>query len=274
MNLRTVLREPLLHFLLIGAGLFALYGHVSPGDGDSRRIVVDQRQVDNIVEQYRLQWNRPPTASELRTLVDTQVHDEIIYREGKALGLDRDDAVIRRRVRQKYELMAEEEGALAAPTDAQLEVWRRTRPAAFLKPAVISFDQLFFDPATTNPQTIATVRSALAGGAAPAGRGQASLLPASVVRTPLDLVARDFGEGFAASVGAMPVGEWAGPVRSGYGVHLVRVSARTLPDPPPLDAVRQQVAREWESNQRNRARDANYARLRRDYDVVIQVKLP
>ena len=88
MNSRAILREPLLHFVALGATLFLIYGQVSPGDRDGKTITVGQRQVDGIVAQYQAQWNRPPTPAELRALVETQVQDEMLYREGKAMGLN------------------------------------------------------------------------------------------------------------------------------------------------------------------------------------------
>jgi len=273
LSVRALLREPLVHFLLIGLALFLLYGQVSPGDSDSRRIVVGQSQVDDMVRQYQSTWSRPPTRAEIGGLIDNYVHDEIIYREGLSIGLDKDDAVIKRRIRQKYELIAEE-GERSAPTDADLSAYLKAHPQAFLQPAVVSFDQIYFDPAVSSPEAVGAAKSALAEGAKPAARGQPSMLPRHVGNSSLDLVARDFGDGFAKQVAAAPVGQWVGPLVSGFGVHLVRVSARTPPRVPPLDQVRAAVAREWESDQRTRSRDEDYRKRRSDYDVIVGAKLP
>ena len=270
MSIGKLLREPLLHFLLIGTALFVLFGLVSPGDSDSKRIVVTQAQVDDLVRQYQSLWSRAPTAVELQRLIETQVHDELVYREGRSLGLDRDDAVIKRRVRQKYDLMAEEENSLGAPTDAQLEGYRVAHPAQFMQPAVVSFDQVFFNQATTSPEVLDVARAALVRGADPASQGQSSLLPTHVTDSALDLVARDFGTQLAKEIATVPVGQWVGPLISGYGVHLVRVNARSAAELPPLAQVRASVEREWENDQRNRAREASYARLRADYTVVVE----
>lgn len=270
MSIGNLLREPLLHFLLIGTALFVVFGLVSPGDSDSKRIVVTQAQVDDLVRQYQSLWSRAPTAVELQRLIETQVHNELVYREGRSLGLDRDDAVIKRRVRQKYDLMAEEENSLAAPTDAQLEGYRVAHPAQFMQPAVLSFDQVFFNQATTSPEVLDVARAALVRGADPASQGQSSLLPTHVTDSALDLVARDFGTQLAKEIATVPVGQWVGPLISGYGVHLVRVNARSAAELPPLAQVRASVEREWENDQRNRARETSYARLRADYTVVVE----
>jgi hypothetical protein len=268
-----VLREPLLHFLLIGLGLFLLFGQASPGDSESRRIVINQGQVDDMVRQHQAALNRPPTSAELNGLIDTYVRQEILYREGVSLGLDRDDPVIKRRIRQKYELIAEE-AERSAPSDADLLAYLKTHPAKFVQPAVVSFDQIYFDIAIASPKDVAAAKSALTDGADPSTFGQASMLPRHFDNSSLDLVARDFGDGFARQVGTAPVGRWVGPLPSGIGVHLVRVSARATPQLPPLDRVRSAVAREWESDQRTRSRDVDYRKLRSEYKVVVEAKLP
>ena len=181
-----------------------------------------------MVRQYQSTWQRPPSSAELRGLIDTYVRDEIVYREGLSLGLDRDDAVIKRRIRQKYELIAEEIHR-SAPTDADLAAYLRAHPDTFRRPAVLSFDQLFFDPATTSPEAVGAVKAALANGADPQDLGQPSLLPRQVVNRSITLVASDFGDDFARQIGAAPVGQWVGPLPSAFGVHLVRVSTRTSP---------------------------------------------
>jgi hypothetical protein len=273
LSIRALLREPLLHFLLIGLALFLLYGRVSPGDSDSRRIVVGQSQIDDMVRQYQSAFNRPPSRAELNGLIDTYIHDEITYREGLSMGLDKDDAVIKRRIRQKYELIAEEEER-SGQTDADLAAFLKAHPAEFARPAVVSFDQIYFDPAATTPEAVGAVKTALAKGADPAKFGQLSMLPRRVANSAIDLVARDFGDDFAKRIGAAPVGQWVGPIASGLGVHLVRVSARAAPTLPPLGQIRASVAREWESDQRTRSSQADYRKARADYDVIIRAKLP
>jgi hypothetical protein len=272
-TLRAIFREPLLHFVLIGLALFLLYGRVSPPDSDSRRIVVSQSQVDDMIRQYQSAFNRPPSPAELKGLIDSYVRDEITYREGVSMGLDKDDAVIRRRVRQKYDLIFEEEER-SAPTEADLATYLKTHPEAFVQLAAVSFNQIYFDPMVSSPEAVSAVQSALAKGANPAGLGQPSMLPGRVAKTPLDEIARDFGDGFAKSVGTAPVGQWVGPLASGIGVHLVRVSARTPPQLPPLERIRAVVAREWVSDQRLRSSEANYRKARTRYDVVIKARLP
>lgn len=271
------LREPILHFALIGALLFFAYGRMNPGAVAGERIVVTQAIVDDLARQHQGRLMRAPSEQELATLVEAHIRDEILFREGVALGLDGDDPVIKRRVRQKFEIMSEEQMAGAAPTDAELSDYMVQNAARFTRPARVSFEQIFFDGSRTVPEverTVAAAKGALASGADPARLGRPTLLPRTAEAAPVDLVARDFGTAFAELLVQMPQGEWVGPLASGLGVHLVRVSARTPAALPPLDDVRQQVAREWENARRERARSESYRKLRDRYDVVIEPNLP
>jgi len=272
-KLRNLIREPLLHFLLIGLALFWLYGRVSPGDSDSHRIVIGQSQVDDMVRQYQSTWTRSPTPAETRRLIDTYVHDEIAYREGLSMGLDKDDAVIKRRVRQKYALIAEE-NEQSDPTDADLAAYFKTHPSQFRRPAIVSFDQVYFDPTVTTPEGVDAVKAVLQKGANPASLGQPSMLPRNIINSELDVVARDFGDNFAKGVAIAPVGVWVGPIISGIGVHLVRVRRRAPPALPALSQIRAAVEREWESDRRARSNLDDYRTARAGYDVIIKAKVP
>jgi hypothetical protein len=276
-GVRRWLREPLLHFAVIGLLLFALYGWMNPAAENAGRIVVTQAAVDDLARQYQARWMRPATDEELANLVEAHVRDEILFREGVALGLDRDDPVIKRRVRQKLEIMSEEQIAGAAPTDADLSAYLAQNPDRFQRPATVSFEQVFFDaarPVADVEREVRAAKAALARGVNPAGLGQATLLPRNAEAASIELVARDFGSGFAQQLTQVPLGEWTGPVASSLGAHLVRVEARAPAALPPLPAVREQVAREWENERRDRSRSESYRKLRDSYTVVIEPMLP
>ncbi len=273
MRIGSLLKEPLLHFLLIGLLLFLMYGKVAPPSAEGNRITVNRSLVASLASQFQATWSRPPAPEELKGLADSYVRDEILYREGLALGLDGDDPVIKRRIRQKLEVLIEEEGNTGAPTDAELGAYLSKNAQAFRMPPVLTFDQVLFDPADYGNKldaALATSMAALKGGAAPESQGHGSLLPMHLEKQPLDMVARDFGEDFGKAMESVPVGEWSGPVRSGFGVHLVRVSKREPGYLPSLDQSRKAVTREWENARRKAALEANYARLRKDYEVVIE----
>ena len=269
-----LLREPLLHFLLIGLALFIYYGRAAPDGGDGRRIVVSQAQVDELGRRFEATWNRPPTAKELTGLIDSYVSDEILYREGRTLGLDRDDQVIKRRVRQKIEVLVEEDGERRIPTDAELIAYLAAHPEKFARPTLVSFEQLYFDPTKTGVESrVHAAAMALAAGDRPESLGEPTMLPYRIDRQGLDTIEHDFGADFVSTLTTVPRGQWVGPVRSGLGVHLVRVTASTPPAPPALADVRLQVQREWEYDRRTRAFAASYERMRAKYDVAIEGQL-
>jgi len=176
-------------------------------------------------------------------------------------------------VRQKIEVIAEEDAATRAPTDADLSAYLLANPARFVQPAILTFEQVFLGESTAGPRVVraaAVTREALRNGTDSATLGTPTLLPHRMTRTPADLVARDFGATFAAALETLPVGEWAGPIGSSFGAHYVRVSDRTPAVAPQLAAVRDQVVREWENERRQRARHDAYARMRGGYQVSIE----
>jgi len=247
--LRRLLGEPMTHFLLIGLALFGAYRWMSPGDPGGRRIVITRGVIDDLVTQHVAARGREPSAAELNHLIDAYVRDEILYREGVRLGLERDDIVVKRRVRQKIEMIEEEDAATRAPTDADLSAYLAANQARFVQPAVLSFEQV--------------------------GSGASlALLPHRMTRTPADLVARDFGAPFAAALETLPVGQWVGPIASSFGAHYVRVLDRAPAVAPSLASVRDHVVREWENERRQRARNEAYNKMRGEYQVRIEMDVP
>ena len=190
------------------------------------------------------------------------------------LGLDRDDAQIKRRVRQKFEVISEEQSARGAPSDAELSAYMNANVDRFIVPPTVSFEQILIAAAGAPAdleRDVAAARAALARGADPAKLSQASMLPGRVESAAQDMVARDFGERFARQVQSVPLGQWS-PIESGYGLHLVHVTARSPAVLPKLDSIRQVVAREWENDRRTSARSDSYQALRSNYTVVIETR--
>ena len=273
--MRKLFGEPLLHFLLVGIALFGVYRWVSPRDFGGGRIVITQGIVDDLVTQHVAARGREPSTIELNHLIESYVRDEILYREGVRLGLERDDIVVKRRVRQKIEMIAEEDASTRAPTDADLSAYLAAHQTRFAQPAILSFEQVFVGESRSGPnvvQVVAVTRDALRKGADPEELGRPTLLPHRMTQTPADLVARDFGASFAAALEKVAVGEWVGPIDSSFGAHYVRVSDRTPAAAPQLAAVRDHVVREWENDRRQRARNDAYTKMRSEYDVAVETK--
>ena len=166
-------------------------------------------------------------------------------------------AAIRRRVLQKLDVISEESMAQQAPSDAVLESWLRQHAARYAQPALLDFEQVLFDPLRHGTRLKSDLDGAMArlrSGADPAKVGDQSLLATRATDCPADTVARDYGEQFASALLSVPIGNWQGPVSSGYGVHLVRVERRIAGHPATLSEVRTNVERDWESERRTRAK--------------------
>ncbi len=274
---RRFLREPLLHFLVLGAGLFILNALVNPpGDAPPDRIVIDARQTARLAEQFQRTWMRPPTRQELEGLVGEHVKEEIFYREALALGLDRDDPVIRRRMRQKMEFLNADLAESQQPEDADLRAYMEAHPEMFRSPGRVSFRQVYLDPGNTEGPVADRAKDLLAqlnaDPAAPDGAaGDPTLLPGDLNAATAAGVSRIFGDDFAAALADAPIGRWSGPIESAYGVHLVRVSAREPGRLPSLDEVRPAVEREWSAERRAEADSHFYDALRARYTVEIEM---
>jgi hypothetical protein len=273
MRIRNLLGEPTLHFLLLGIALFGAYRWMERAESVGHRIVITQGVVDDLVTQHVAAKGREPSSTELNHLIESYIRDEVLYREGVKLGLDRDDIVVKRRVRQKIELIAEEDASAGAPTDADLSGYLAANQARFVQPAILTFEQVFLGPSTSGPAVV-VISQALRNGTDPEALGKPTLLPLRMTHTPADLVARDFGDSFAAALEKLPAGEWAGPIDSSFGAHYVRVSDRTPAVAPQLAAVRDHVVREWENERRQRARNDAYAKMRGGYEIGIEAKTP
>jgi hypothetical protein len=274
--MRRLLREPLLHFLLGGALLFVLYGSVaneSPQAPD--RIVIDEARVASLAATFERTWLRPPTADELDGLVRDFVDEEILYREGLALGLDRDDLVVRRRLRQKVEFLHMDLVEREKPTEAELSAYLSDHRERFRDPARLSFRQLFVSPDAGYPaarQRADELLSKLRTGVSQAElEGDPTLLPRTMRKVSQRDVASVFGAGFAGDVAALTGDEWTGPVASSYGLHLVRVDERVPARMPELEQIRRPVELEYEAVQRAEANQRFLQELRERYEVEIRM---
>lgn len=273
---RRILREPLLHFLMLGALLFVVFNWRGAGGAGSTRIVITPGQVDALSVQFAKTWQRPPTNEELKGLLDEHVREEIATREAMAMGLDRDDTIIRRRLRQKFEFLAEDSIDSTPPSDADLELWLETHPAKYAREPAVSFRQVYVNTDRRGTAGDAEAARLLAGlrtgGSAidTASLGDPSMLPRDVERATRTEVARQFGEEFADAVVALEPGTWAGPLRSGYGVHLVLVRERAAGARPTLDDVRLQVERDFTGDRRQKQLARMYEVLLARYRVSVE----
>jgi hypothetical protein len=272
-----LLKEPLLHFLLLGAGIFGAY-HILSGAAAPGEIVITRGRIDALEAAFARSWQRPPTATEREGLVRDYVRDEVYAREAIALGLDQDDLVIRNRLRQKLEFVAEDATAQVEPTDEELRAYLTAHPDAFRLEPRFTFRQVLLDPERRGEHLARDAGRLLArlrqGEADPASVGDGVMLEREFDELPADAVAHQFGEHFAAELERVPVGRWHGPVSSAYGAHLVLVVGRTEGRVPAVEQVRDAARREWMSARRLEAREQYYQTLLRRYTVTIEGAAP
>lgn len=266
------LREPLLHFLIIGAALFGVFRFADVGTSPtSDEIVVSSGQIGSLAAIFSRTWQRPPTAKELDALVNEHIRDEVLYRQGVAMGLDKDDAVIRRRIRQKMEFVADMT-ADAEPTDAELKAFVGEHPEWFRSEARFSFDQIYFPAGgAPNAEGLKGLLLDLNAGTVEASTVGSPLMAGAEFRdVSRSAVAQTFGEEFAVGIDKIAAATWSGPVTSAYGTHLVRVTARVEAREPPVEEVREAARREWLHARKVVANEALYQRLRSIYVVKVE----
>jgi hypothetical protein len=271
-----LLREPLAHFAALALVIFAAYAVLAPPAQQAPvgSIVVSAGKIEQMAAIFARTWQRPPSPEELKGLIDDYVTEEIYVREALALGLDTDDTVIRRRLRQKMEFMTSADVDALTPTDADLQAYLDTHPDAFSEAPQVGFQQVYLNPdrhPETMDQDAATLLEALRADpkADTSVLGDASLLPYELPLTSIGSIDRIFGPDIAASVAQAEPGVWTGPVASPYGLHLIRVKTKSPGRIPALAEIRDVVLREWSNAKRQDLEAARLADLLGRYDVRI-----
>lgn len=267
-GVQRLLREPLLHFLVIGVVLFAGIAGVRSLQRPTVRI--DAREIEQLATYWSMQTQRQPTHAELAAIIRERVDEELQAREAVRLGLDRDDMIVRRRLAQKMAFASEDVAAIPEPSESALQAFYDRNKVRYATPARLALRHVFFSADRTGNSPDAAATEALA--ALKAGHptvGDPSLLPQTYADIAITDLARDYGGDFVQAARVARAGTWVGPVASPYGLHLIRVEARLAPLVPPLAAVRSDVRAAWIAERREANNRASLARLRRRYRVQI-----
>jgi len=275
LRLRPLLREPLLQFFLLGAVLFValrLFG-TQPQAGD-HSIVIDAQVQDRLAKLYELQMGAAPARAQLDGLIEDFIRDEVQYREALRMGLDHDDEIIRRRLIQKVEFLTSDLAAVPEPSDASLRAYYAANAVAFTSAPTVTFEHVYFDPDVAGSEAARrraeSQRSQLAtrDTVKPDG-GDPFPLQSSYAQLDRSSAVQLFGQTpIVDELFAQPSGEWVGPLRSGYGWHLVRVKSRSAGTLQPFDAVRERVRQDYLQDQARVEQEGRYARLLKQYTVV------
>lgn len=273
------LREPLVQFLALGGMLFVAYASVRPHPAKAPAATQIRLTPDDLRQLelgFAAQWNRPPSLDELNAMIEEKIRLEVLYREGLALGLDKDDMIVKRRMAQKIEFLAEDESAAHEPSPGELAAWFDKNKDRFALPARITLRHLYFSPDRRGAHARDDAARALArlAGKAEDAPGAAALGDPFMFqdyladRAPGEL-AKEFGPGFAQAVLGLAPGAWRGPVESGYGWHVVFVESITPSRVPGFDEVSSDVKTAWLAAQKADAWDKAYATMRAKYEVVL-----
>jgi peptidyl-prolyl cis-trans isomerase C len=277
--MKRLLREPLVHFILLGALLFAGYAHFDRGRGGpepSKQIQLSLDDLSQLAMLFQSQWKRDPTPDEFGRMVETKVQEEVLYREGLAMGLDKDDTIVKRRMAQKMQFVAEDVAAARTPTSAELNAWFERNTAKFQDPPRVSFRHLYFAPDKRGARARDDAVDALAQ---LAGQSQDVKVAATMAdrfmfqeyyrdRAP-GYLGKEFGPKFALALPKVPTGSWQGPIESGFGWHLVYVDTLVPGRIPPFEEIEGAVKTAWLSEQKATAWEKAYKDMRAKYVVML-----
>ncbi len=268
--LRRILREPLFHFLLLGGLLFGAYQVIAPNtERTSDRITLTPQHIAGFDASFQSTWRRPPTEEERAALIDAYIREEVLVREAEALGLERNDPIIRQRLRQKMDFLLTSGANALTPSDADLQTFLEANPDRYRIGAQIAFEQVYLGQSATQQETD-RMRAALEAGTDPNTLGQRTLLPQAMPLSPTVAIDSTFGAGLSGQLEALPSETWAGPVISGYGVHLVRITGRSAALLPPLDQIRDAVEAGWRDARAQDLSESLYQELLSGYIVQIE----
>jgi len=274
-----IFREPLVHFLLIGAVLFGLYSFTQAGrtrTPPSQEIRLTLDELAQLTLLYQSQWRRLPTPEELQSLVESRIQQEILYREALAMGLDKDDEIVKRRMAQKMQFLAEDVAAAREPTTAELRSWFEKNSAKFAQPPRLSFRHLYFSPDRRGARARVDAQEALAklAGQPVDAKGASALADPFMFqeyyrdRAP-EFLGKEMGPQFALAVARLEPGSWQGPIESGFGWHLVFVDTAIPGRVPAFEEIEPDVRTAWLGEQKALAWEKAYKQMRANYTVLL-----
>lgn len=264
--MKRILKEPLLHFLVVGALLFAAHAWLNRDVSDAPKAVrITEAEVNWLKETWALQWQRQPNQQELRGLVSDYLREVLLAREATELGLDVNDTVVRRRLAQKMEFLLQDTARIAEPPEEELRRIYASGSVRYQTPARISFSQIFFNSDASAKNALAQVATHSAS-----ELGDRTLLESDFKDVDQQAVTSILGNQFADKLFTLEPGRWHGPMASSYGFHLIRISDVQPGQIQPFETVRSKVLEDWQHSQYTRANSQFYANLLKKYDVQVE----
>jgi hypothetical protein len=267
-------KEPLLHFLVIGVVIFAVFSIANKEEAavGGNKIVVSSAETERLSDAWSKRMNRPPTEIELQGLIEAFIKEEVYYREALLLGLDQDDTIIRRRLMQKMEFLSNDLAELDQPDESALNKYFLENQEKYRLPAQISFTHIYFSIDKRGARALADSKLVLAELNVPWApeRGDSFMMEYDFVKETPSEVARSFGSDFAEQLFTLETNTWQGPVASGYGFHLVRISEKIDARMPELASVIDKVRTDFMFEQRQKINKEIYEKFKARYEIVIE----
>ncbi|NOQ49568.1 MAG: hypothetical protein GQ553_02755 [Nitrosomonadaceae bacterium] len=275
-KLHTLIREPLLHFLVIGAGLFFLFAQINDSDVEiNNRITITQDDLNRLATIWLKRSGRPPSAQEREQQLEYYIREQVLYREAMAMGLDQGDVIVRRRLAKKMEYLFNDLSVIPEPTETELTLFLSTHTSKFIRPGTLSFSQIYLDPTQHKHEINKDAKQLLEQLKGTTSEidiinlGDRSLLPYEFHNERRSEITSMFGAEFANQVFTLPINSWQGPITSEYGVHLIYVHSHTKARLPSLAEIRERVASEWRTTKQHEANELFYKSLYQRYEIVL-----
>jgi hypothetical protein len=274
---RRLLREPLVQFLLVGLVLFGAWQLVKPAHAARdapNRILITEDDLKQMAVGWAAQGLPPPSPQQMKELIDARVREEVLYREALALGLDKDDAIVRRQLARKMEFVAEDLSKLEEPKPEELHAWYEKTRSRFALPPRVTFRHVYFSPDRRGANARADAAAALTQLSgkpidASVGVGDPFMFQSFYGDRSVEVLAKEFGPAFSRALVAVAPGAWAGPVESGYGWHLVFIDSMTPQHIPEFDVIEQEIRNAWVEEHREKTRASMYESMRSRYEIVL-----
>lgn len=270
-KLKRLLREPLFHFIIIGSLFFWAYSALNDTTGARpENIIISSDRISQLRIGFNSVWKRIPTESELNSLIEEEVREEVYYRDALALGLDKNDAMVRRRLRQKMEFLGDTAAFMQQPKSTELQAYYEENPEQYQREPQLAFEQIFMGEHPDEKTIKKTLESLLSKPATDVNTlGERSLLPSQLRLSRPGAVDNVFGDGFFQQLSQLPPGIWSGPLQSAYGIHLVRTLDGIPAKLPPLAEIDEVVTKDWKNAQALIKREQDYAQRRARYSIEI-----
>jgi parvulin-like peptidyl-prolyl isomerase len=273
--MKRIFKEPLLIFLLLGGAIFALFQQVSNDyQPDNAEIVVTQGHIQALLKGFKKVRQRSPSGDEVDALIQNYVREEVLYREALALGLDQGDSIVRRRLTQKMEFLSEDLASLNQPSEQELQAYLTKHQDDYRQPSRFSFRQIYFNTSKRGESAQSSAMSLLtklkAQDTGTDAMGDPLMVKHQFNHETEREIQRVLGDTFLKALREIPAGGWQGPIRSGFGLHLVRIDEHAIGKASELNEVREQVVRDWSSKKREQSNEMFYKSLRKRYTVKVE----